>query len=490
MTDRSPAKPCPTFAPSPAGARQGQGVGEGWGEGPIVGILAALLLSACTLGPDYVRPGVDLPKDLGVAQASVPAPQRWWSIFADPVLDRLIDESLAANRDLLAAAERIEQARAQLRITRAAESPDAGIEAERSRTHASEKAGGIPLPPDAIETDANRLVLRVAWEIDFWGKFRRGTESARAELAASEAGRDAIRASLIAEVARGYFALTAVDRRLEVAARTLEGRRKSFDLQKLRFEHGAVSELELRQVESDRAGAEALVPALVQERVRQEGALAILLGRSARAVFEQTVDRGTPATPPIVEVPAGLPSDLLLRRPDLRQAEERLHAANARIGVARAAYFPSITLTGYFGGESQALGDLFSSGARTWSIAGGLLQPLWAGGQIRGGVELADARTREAAHAYQQAVARAFVEVRSAIAAQATAREAYNAQSARERSLARALELANLRYDNGAISLFELLETERQLLLVRLDAINGERDRRNAIVDLYLALGA
>jgi len=453
-------------------------------------LLVAWLVSSCTLGPDYVRPAVDLPNDLGVAQATVPAPERWWSLFGDPVLDRLVDESLAANRDLLAAAERIEQARAQLRITRASESPDAGIEAERSRTHASQKAGGIPLPPDAIETDSNRLVLRAAWEIDFWGKFRRGTESARAELAASEAGRDAIRASLIAEVARGYFALTAVDRRLEVAARTLEGRRKSFDLQKLRFDYGAVSELELRQVESDRAGAEALVPTLVQERTRQEGALSILLGRSPRAVFEQVVDRGTPATPSIVEVPAGLPSELLLRRPDLRQAEARLHAANARIGVARAAYFPSITLTGFLGGESQALGDLFSSGARTWNIAGGLLQPLWAGGQIKGGVELADARTREAAHAYQQAVAKAFVEVRSAIAAQATAREAYDAQLARERSLARALELANLRYDNGAISLFELLETERQLLLVRLDAINGERDRRNAIVDLYLALGA
>jgi len=447
-------------------------------------LLIAWLVSACTLGPDYVRPAVDLPKDLGVAQSTVPAPDRWWSVFGDPVLDRLVDESLAANRDLLAAAERIEQARAQLRITRAGESPDAGIEAERSRTHLSDKTGGIPLPPDAIETNSNRLVLRAAWEIDFWGKFRRGTESARAELAVSEAGRDAIRAS------RGYFALTAVDRRFEVAARTLEGRRKSFDLQKLRFDHGAVSELELRQVEADRAGAEALVPALVQERVRQEGALAILLGRSARGVFEQGVDRGTPATPATVEVPAGLPSDLLLRRPDLRQAEERLHAANARIGVARAAYFPSITLTGFFGGESQALGDLFSSGARTWNIAGGLLQPLWAGGQIKGGLELADARTREAAQAYQQAIAKAFVEVRSAIAAQTTAREAYTAQSARERSLARALELANLRYDNGAISLFELLETERQLLLVRLDAINSERDRRNAIVDLYLAIGA
>jgi multidrug efflux system outer membrane protein len=206
-------------------------------------------------------------------------------------------------------------------------------------------------------------------------------------------------------------------------------------------------------------------------------------------VFAAEVPRGTPGTP-VVEVPAGLPSDLLLRRPDLRQAEERLHAANARIGVARAAYFPSISLTGYFGGESQVLGDLFSREGRTWSLAGGLLTPLFAAGEIRGGVDLANARTREAAENYQKAIANAFREVRDAIAAQTNLREASTAQRSRETALARTLELSRLRYDNGAVSLFEVLETERQLLIVRLEAIDAERDRRDAIVDLYLALGA
>jgi multidrug efflux system outer membrane protein len=191
-----------------------------------------------------------------------------------------------------------------------------------------------------------------------------------------------------------------------------------------------------------------------------------------------------------VEVPAGLPSDVLLRRPDIREAEARLHAANARIGVARAAYFPSISLTGYYGGESQSLGDLFTGPARTWSLAGGLLQPLFAAGQIKGGVDLANARTREAAQLYQKSVANAFREVRDAIAAQTNLREAYAAQQEREKSLSRTLELARLRYDNGAVSLFEVLDTERQLLLARLDAIDAERERRAAIVDLYLALGA
>jgi multidrug efflux system outer membrane protein len=216
----------------------------------------------------------------------------------------------------------------------------------------------------------------------------------------------------------------------------------------------------------------------------------LLLGRSPREVFDARIDRGDPVSPEVIEVPAGLPSDLLLRRPDVRQAEEQLHAANARIGVARAAYFPSIKLTGYYGGESTALSDVLTAPARTWSIGAGLLQPLFAGGQIRGGVEFADARQREAVEQYQKAVANAFREVREAIAAQTNLREADIAQQERVRALARTSELTKLRYDNGAVSLFEYLDADRQLLAARVEAIGAERDRRAAIVDLYLALGA
>jgi multidrug efflux system outer membrane protein len=456
----------------------------------MIRVLAvALLLTGCTVGPNYTRPQVDLPKDFGVAQAPTPPAERWWTLFNDPVLARAVDEALAANRDLKAAAERVEQARAQLRITRSDQLPSAGLEASRSRNRASQE-GSFPLPPEFVETDLNRLVLRFSWELDFWGKYRRASEAARAEILASEAGRDAVRASLVGDVVRGYFALQALDRRIETVGLTMRTRAKSLELQQLRYDHGIVSELELRQVESDLRSSEALLPALRQARVRQEGALALLFGRAPREVFEAKVERGAPTLPAAFEVPAGLPSDLLLRRADLREAEARLHAANARIGVARAAYFPSITLTGFYGGESQSLGDLFSGPARTWNLAAGLLQPLYAAGEIRGGFDLANARTREAAELYQKAVANAFREVRDAIAAQANLRDAFAAQQQRERSLARALELARLRYDNGAISLFEALETERQLLLARLDAIDAERDRRNAVVELYLALGA
>ncbi len=457
---------------------------------PIAAALAAVFVAGCTVGPNYVRPEAELPKDFGVPQSALTAADKWWTLFQDPVLDRLVEEALASNRDLRAAAERIEQARAELGLARADQWPDAGVEYSRSRNRVS-ALGGTPLPEGVpLEINSHRLVLRASWEIDFWGKFRRATEAARAQLAASEAGRDAIRASLVADATRGYFALRALDRRLESVTLTRAGREKSLELQKLRLEAGVVSDLEFRQVESDLRGAEALVPVIRQQRVAQEGALALLLGRSPRAVFEAAVERGNPLTPSVVEVPAGMPSDLLLKRPDLREAERRLAAANARIGVARAAYFPTISLTGFFGGESQSLGDLFKGPARAWNIAGSALQPLLTMGSVQSNVDLADARTREAAENYQKAVANAFREVRSALAAQSNLREASMAQGAREQSLSKAAELSRLRYDNGAVSLFEVLETERQLQAAKLDAIDAERDRRNAIVDLYLALGA
>ncbi|MGZ5652191.1 MAG: efflux transporter outer membrane subunit, partial [Usitatibacter sp.] len=295
----------------------------------IVIALVAMILAGCAIGPDYRRPDTQLPKEFAVPQSAQPAPERWWVLFSDPVLDGLVDEALAANHDLKAAAERILQSRAQFAIARSDQWPDVGIDASRSRNRTSQRTN-IPLPPDAIESNDNRLVLRASWELDFWGKYRRATEAARAELSASEAGRDAIRASLVGDVTRGYFALRALDRRIEVAQRTLLGRDKALELQKLRLDAGVVSELEYRQVESDLRGAQALVAVLRQQQSQQEGALAVLLGRSPREVFAARIERGTTATPVAVEVPAGVPSDLLLRRPDLRQAEDRLRAANAR----------------------------------------------------------------------------------------------------------------------------------------------------------------
>jgi multidrug efflux system outer membrane protein len=291
-------------------------------------------------------------------------------------------------------------------------------------------------------------------------------------------------------VARAHHALQALDANRAVILETLEGRRVAMDLLKRRYDAGLISELELRQFEAELRAVQAAVPAIERDRSRQEGALAVLLGRSPRAVYEASIARGIAAAPGDVEVPAGLPSDLLRRRPDLREAEARLIAANARIGVATAAYYPSISLTGFLGGESQSLADLFTGPARTWSFAAGALQPIYGGGQIQGGVDLADARTREAAAKYESAVARAFKEVRDAIAAQSTSREALAAKRAQQDALARALELAKLRYEGGLVGLLEVLDAGRQLLEIRAEANNAERDRRDAVVDLFLALGS
>jgi len=451
-------------------------------------MLVSLAVAGCTLGPDYKRPEVDLPKDYGVAQSTAQLPEKWWTLFQDPVLDKLVDEALANNRDLRIAGERVEQSRAQVRIARSGLWPDAGVQYGASRSRSSGNTN-FPPPAGSLESSDHRLVLTAQWELDFWGKFRRADEASRAELAASEAGQAAIHNGVIGDVSRNYFLLRSLDRRQEWLETTREGRAKALELQKLRLDAGIVSELEYSQVESDLRSAIAFVPQVRQQRVAVEGALALLLGRSPREIMGGTIDRGNPVDPGAVEVPAGLPSDLLLQRPDIRQAEEQLHAANARIGVARAALFPSITLTGYYGGESTQLGDLFLGPSRTWSIGANLLQPLFAGGQIRGGIELSEARMREAAENYQKTIANAFREVREAIAAQANLREADVAQQQRVRALSRTVDLTKLRYDNGAVSLFEYLDSDRQLLQARIDAADAERARRSAIVDLYLALG-
>jgi multidrug efflux system outer membrane protein len=455
---------------------------------PVLAALGALALSGCiNVGPDYVRPESTLPEKWGTPAPAVAVDPAWWKLFNDAELNKLVDEALANNRDIAIAAARVEQARGQLAVVRANQSPDVGIRGSRGRERQSQ-SGSFPVEPQYVVANSNRWGLEASWEIDFWGKFRRATEAARAELLATEAGQDAVRATLVSDVVRGYLSIGALDRGREIALRTLEGRRVAMDLQRQRLAAGVISELELRQLEASVAAAEALVPALEQDRLRQETALAVLLGRTPREVYDVKIARGTLATP-MPQVPPGLPSEILLRRPDLRESEARMVAANARIGVARAAYFPSIGLTGFYGSESVQLSNLFSGPASAWNLVGGLTQPIWAGGQIRGGVEIAEARQQEAALQYQQAIANAFREVRNALSAQSNASEAVAAELKREKALAAALELQVLRYKGGLTNLFELLQTESDLLQARLLLIDAERLQRAAIVDLYTALG-
>lgn len=458
-------------------------------------LAAALLLAGCAVGPDYARPAMDLPQAWAAPAAGAAATaadgvaREWWSLYADPVLDRLIAEALEHNADARVAAARVLEARALAGIADADRYPTLSAGLSGSRDQATLR-GAMPRPADLARTqNTYRGTLDVAYEADFWGKYRRASEAARADLLAAESARAAVRLSLTAQVAQQYFALLAADAQEAVAQRTLAGREETLTLFGKRLEAGAVSEYELRQIEADAADARARLAGLTQARDRNESALALLLGRAPRAVMEERPERGTPGALPELVVPAGLPSDLLLRRPDLQEAEQRLVAANARIGAARAQYFPSLGLTAALGSESVSFSNLFTGPAGIFQFAAAITQPLWNAGRIGFGVEAAEARREQALAQYRQAVAGAFKDVRDALAAQKAAGDRLAAETMRAGALGKALAQARLRYDAGIASRLDVLDVERNLLAVELSRIDSELERRAALADLFKALG-
>jgi multidrug efflux system outer membrane protein len=376
-------------------------------------------------------------------------------------------------------------------VARADQWPGVSANASAARTRTSEDLP-VALPPGVDPVNNNmRATLDASYEIDLWGKYRRATEAARADLLATQFNRDAVRLALIAEVSRGYFNLRALDAQVAITRRTVATRSDSLALQRKRFEAGVASELEVRQVEADAAAAQALLPVLETQLARQETALAVLLGRSPRAIVGSTPERGAAiealTVPPAV--PAGLPSDLLEHRPDLRQAEQQLVAANARIGQAKAAYFPSISLTGFLGGESTTLSDLFSAPARIWQISGSAAQTVFDAGRTGSRVKAAKAREQQALAQYQFAIQNAFKDTLDALVAQRKARETLDAEQARVAALQSALDHARLRYKNGVSSLLDVLDAERGLLTAELSRVEAQRVQLAATADLYKALG-
>lgn len=452
----------------------------------------ALLLAGCVTGPAYERPAAELPaawRDVPAQGMAAPG-ARWWTLYADPALDRLIDEALAHNRDLELATARVDEARALLQVEDGRQMPsvDAGFQRDRSR---SSERSATPLPPGTpLERNNYRAQVNVAYEVDLWGRLAGASKAARADLLASEAARETVRITLVSEVARAYFTLISLDAQIESTRRSLELRNRNLELQSMRRNAGLIGDLDYRQLEAEVAAARAQLPALERSRSAEELALAVLLGRSPRAIIEGTVarntDRGQPTAP---AVPEGLPSDLLLRRPDVVEAEQRLIAANARIGVARASLFPRISLTGFLGAESASLGDLFTGPARIWQLAFGMAQPIFQGGRLFGEIEAVKARERQAIAQYQKTLQTAFSEVRQALIAQARAREVFDAEGARATALADALRLARIRYDNGLSSQLEVLDVERNLLQSELNRADALRAQRAAVADLVKALG-
>lgn len=450
---------------------------------------ASLLLCGCSVGPNYKRPTVAVPTTYrGVVPDSTPqtetislGDQKWWDIFQDEQLRSLIRTALQQNYDLRIAASRILEAKAQLGITRADQFPTlsggAGIADVRT-------AQSKFLP--AFETSTGQVNLSAAWDLDFWGKYRRLTEAARANLLASEWARQEVVSTLVADVASAYFQLRALDLQLEISKSTLNSRQESLRLTQILANGGATSLLDVRQAEQLVFTASAEVPALEQQLEQQENFLSILLGRNPG-----DIPRGQTLTeqrqPP--QVPPGLPSSLLERRPDIRQAEEQLVAANAEIGVARAAYFPDISLSGSGGFQSSALTNLFGGPTGAWSFGVSLAQPIFTAGRLRSGVRLAEARQQTAALFYQQSIQGAFRSVSDAFVAYRKTREFRTQQDLLFQSAEDAARLSHMRYTGGATGYLEVLTNETNAFSAQLGLVQARLNELLALVQLYQALG-
>jgi outer membrane protein, multidrug efflux system len=450
---------------------------------------ATLALAACTaVGPDYQRPALELPADwrVGPAEAGEISNAAWWGAFQDPALSRLVTQAVAHSLDLKEAAARVEQARAQYGVARSPLFPQVTGDAVAERAKASRTtASGSQLTPGHERYSYYDLDVSASYEIDVWGRLRRSTEAARAQVLASEEGRRTVLLTLVTSVADAYIELLALDDELAIAHQTLESRREVLRLQKARFEGGVAPESDLRQAEAQYQIAAAAVPALQRQVWQQENLISQLAGRPPGPV-ERGRKFSELAVPP---VPAGLPSDLLARRPDIRQAEQNLVAANANIGVARAAYFPRISLTAFLGLQSQQLADVFKSGSVAWATAASLAQPLFNGGAIRSQVELAEARQRELVAGYQAAVLAALRDVNDALIARSTLEQQRVEQEKDVVALTRLLELARRRYREGAAIFLEVATAEQSLFEAQLTLDSVRAQLFQSYADLYRAFG-
>jgi len=456
----------------------------------LVSLLSAAALAGCSVQPKYEKPAVELPETWKQTAPRFAEDGKWWRIYRDSSLDSVVDEALAGNGDLLIAAARVDEARALLGEARSFFFPRIDAQGSATRRQISERtATSFPGIPRRHSNYA--ATLDISYEVDLFGRLSADAAAARAELEASEASREAVRLALAAQVAKSYFALRSLDEQVDLTRQTVSLREEALGLQRKRLQGGVISEFELRQLEAEAAVVRAQLPPLQREREREEVALSVLLGRSPKQVFENQIKlmEAFEESPGAPAVPSGLPSELLLRRPDLVEAERRLAAANARIGVARAEMFPSIALTGALGSESASLSNLFSGPSIIWSIAAAVTQPIFAGGRLEARTEAAQARERAALAQYQQAIRAAFGEVRTALIAQSRARESYDAESARAAALRETLRLARLRYENGVASQLDVIDAERGLLAARIARIDALRAHRAAVADLFRALG-
>ena len=446
------------------------------------------LLAGCAVGPNYKRPTVNLPPGY---RAAIPAQtaeaaslgnEKWWDVYQDPVLAQLIHTAIQQNYDVRIAATRVLEAQAQLGITRANQFPSASVGAGFSSQQNAKVSNLFP----AYQVNEGQLNLSVIWNLDFWGKYRRQTEEARAQLLATKWGQQAVISSLVANVATAYFQLRALDSELDIAKRTLGSRQQSLQLTRLLETHGSASDLDVSQSEQLVYTASETIPDLERQIQQQENLLSILLGENPRSI-----PRGRPLTeqPAPDNVPAGLPSELLERRPDVREAEANMMAANAQIGVAKAAFFPSISLTGTGGLESNALNQFLSAPSQTWNAGLSITQPVFEGGRLRSGLRLSRAQYQEAVLIYQQTVQNALEQVSNGLIATQKDREFREQQEMLTRAAQRTDELSEVLYRNGGASYLQVLTAETNYFSAALNLVQAQLNERLAVVQLYQSLG-
>jgi multidrug efflux system outer membrane protein len=444
-------------------------------------------LAGCVVGPDYQRPATEAPARYRFedAAAQETANVVWWALFKDPELTRLIGIALAENKSVLIAAARVEEFYGRYGAQRGQQFPQVAAQGQAGSQRLS-RVSTPPIPgPTDVTSDFYSLDLGVSFELDLWGRLRRATEAARADMLAAEENRRTVILSLVSAVATAYVNLLNLDQQLAIARLTAETRAESVRIFDLRFKGGVISEVELQQVRSEYEAALAQVSLLEKQVAQQENDLSVLLGRNPGTIARG----GTLEKLALPAIPAGLPSEILERRPDIRQAEQQLIAANARIGVAKAAFYPSISLTALLGTASASLSNLFEGAAKTWAYAGVVNQPIFTGGTLLGQLLVSEAQQKQALYAYQQAIQTAFGEVENSLVDQAKTRDQVAAQRRQVEALARYARLARLKYEGGYTSYIEVLDAERSLFNAQLQLAQGEAQLHFALVALYKALG-
>jgi outer membrane protein, multidrug efflux system len=447
----------------------------------------AVLLAGCKMGPDYRRPDLDVPQSFRFEEKDVldTADTAWWQGFEEPVLDSLMAEALANNRDVKIAADNIERAAGVLMQTRAPLFPQANYGGTGSRQAGSEMNAAPWSPAVPNPFNSFQLVAGANWEIDLWGRIRRLSEAARAEMLSTREARRGVILSLVGSVAGGYVQLRGLDEQLEIARRTLATYGESLKLFELQFQHGQVSQMTVEQVRSQYQTAAAAIPQLESQIAQTENGLSILLGRNPGPIErgKAVSDLRLPA------IPEGLPSQLLERRPDLAQAEQNLIAANAQIGAAKALYFPTISITGALGTESSDIKNLFKGAAGTWSYAGTFTGPIFAAGAIRGQVKQAKAQQQAAIESYQNAIQSAFGDVDNALVSRRKLSEQLEAQGGLVKALNEYTRLAWLQYNGGYTAYLTVLDAESQLFPAELNYAQAKASLLTAYVNIYKTMG-